>query len=532
MRYNKRVLAAVLVCGLLGLLAASGCSDEAAGSSCSIDKDCKKGLVCDGGACEEKTCESKADCGANRACIPDENRCTMAECTFAEDCDQAAGESCQQGLCVEGSSGGCATREDCAATNQVCNLLTQKCVSAPANCSSDNDCVSPQACDTASRTCGGSATVCSTDTQCSANQYCDTTTSACQVGCRDGGCEAGQACDLTSRACVEASECTPSACEADGGKACDSKTGQCVERTGTAGLCGTCTPGSTTECGAPGVDRCTPLGPDGGRCVYSCQEASDCPSGFSCLQLTSSPDKFCAPANGKCQGCLIDGCPDNQICNPGSGDCSEPKATCEECVPGLCAAGSDCAQYQGSAVCLPICNNGSCPTDYTCNTASNACEPTVGSCEAETCPNTAPCTGTTPYLNEQTCVCQACLDSTHCGGNQCTNGSCSTCACPPGTTCSGNQCIPTGGGCTDTDCEAANGAGYKCDFETGSCYSPGACASDADCRVRCGSLGICVCNSETDLTSCRVDETCIGAELFPGFGVFGCFGAGGGVPFP
>jgi hypothetical protein len=513
----------VLLSALVGLLFTTGCSDEQA-ASCSSAKDCARGAICGSGSqCEEKVCESSADCGINNTCIPDENRCTAIECTFAEDCDEAAGESCEERLCVKASSGGCASREDCAATNQVCNLLTQKCVAPPTNCSSENDCVSPQSCDSTTRVCSGAATTCATDAQCSANQYCDTAKGACAIGCRADGCEAGKVCDTTSRACIEATVCTASECEAQGGKACDSRTGQCVERSGSVTLCGACTPGSTTECGAPGVDRCTPLGPDGGRCVYSCQESTDCPNGFSCIQLTSSPDKFCAPLNGKCQGCLIDGCPDNQVCNP-TGSCTEPKALCEECAPGLCAAGTDCGQLGNSARCLDLCDGG-CPAGSTCDTASNLCKPDSGSCQTAACPGVT-CSGATPYLNEQTCTCVACLDSSQCGGNQCNAGVCSSCACPPGTECGANNaCIPTGGGCTNCP------AGTSCDTLTQTCYTPGSCTSDSDCRTTCGSLfPVCICTGDTDTTSCRPDEMCIGAELFPGVGAFGCFGGGGGFP--
>jgi hypothetical protein len=529
---NQLRLSGLFIC-LSALIFCAGCLPEGSGgrtsepldssddvdAGCTRDDVCERGTVCRVGVCQVVECSTKADCGPNRTCIPELQQCTQVDCISSLDCDNSAGLICSQGLCTKASPGYCESREDCAADNQVCDLLTQACIPPPISCQSDDQCVVPQRCDAVTQTCALEVVACSVDSQCSTNKYCDTNSSQCRDGCRVDGCDEGFVCDTATRSCALTERCTVSACAADGGKACDLVGGRCRERTGDVTLCGLCTAGSLDECGAPGIDRCTPIGPDSGRCVYSCQLPTHCPTGFTCSQILSSSNKFCVPTNGRCQGCLVDGCPDNFLCSD-SGACIAPKALCAECNPGECAQDARCALFGSSTRCLDLCDGG-CPANTVCNTTTNLCQPISGSCEATACPGVSCAGSTVPYLNEQTCTCVACLDSSHCGGNQCNNGACASCSCPPGTQCGANNaCIPIQSGCGTCP------QGATCDTQTQTCYTPGACVSDSDCRVNCNSMGVCLCTGETDTQSCRPDEECIGIDLFPGFNTSGCFASG------
>jgi hypothetical protein len=291
------------------------------------------------------------------------------------------------------------------------------------------------------------------------------------------------------------------------------------------------TSGSTSGTEADTISPSDTIDPPDGNGVDECQTNNGgCDPLTQCIDTPTS--RACGPCPAGYLGLGDTGCSDINECANGTDNCSD-NATCTN---SFGAFSCECnAGFFGDGV----------------------------TCEREVCGGMQ-CSGQTPYLDAQRCQCVQCIYSTHCGGNQCNNGVCSTCSCPPSTTCSGNECIPVtscnpscgpgtvcqnnacvptsgcGSGCPQgTTCQGStcvptgSGCGIcpdgsSCDTVTQTCYTPGAtCTTNADCRTTCGQLGLCDCLGAADSTSCRPEETC--TELFPGFPAF-C--STSGSPFP
>ena len=120
--------------------------------ACDNDPDCPRGTTCEGSnICEVRRCEVKTDCGIGRICIAETGQCSATECAYEDECK--LGQSCDQGLCVDGCEGCCTSRIDCVGTEQICNLLTLKCANPDRYCSKDEDCVYPLPCNMTKRVC-------------------------------------------------------------------------------------------------------------------------------------------------------------------------------------------------------------------------------------------------------------------------------------------------------------------------------------------------------------------------------------------
>lgn len=436
-----------------------GCSsdDSSSGRSCQTDAECDTFTVCINGTCGEKPCSGLLDCAPGQLCLPKtgstETVCTAPECNDEEPCPNNG--ICNNGICEGGNTDGTDGGGD--------------------PCDADTPCVDGQVCNAAGIcewNIGSPSDICS---ECSTNDDCS------------------------------------------------------------SGLCVTV-----------GNQK---------ACVTECSTAADCESGFQCYQ------NACVPGAFNCTGCLVDGCPEEGThCNGNTGTCVANKTSCDACqFDGDCGAGLRC--YNN--FCVPECADGNCPTNGTCTDAGdglricawnssgpcclgegcatagpcdacggttplckdntlcveclsdNDCSGNTPKCENDQCiPDSAECSGLTPYYNVAKDECCECLDSTHCSGNACdpstctcqTQGGaeCDSCVAPyPGCAefqgqfvcvqcsedihCNGNTCNletytcegggppPATGNCQTTGCTAdgtTSGNVASCDEATGLCYDP------------------------------------------------------------
>ncbi|MFC1655214.1 hypothetical protein ACFL2F_05345, partial [Myxococcota bacterium] len=170
-------------------------------------------------------------------------------------------------------------------------------------------------------------------------------------------------------------------------------------------------------------------------------------------------------------------CPDNQICNPITGDCGD-------CLPNC--TGKCC----GTDNCTGTCPDN-CPTGFICNAQCN-CE------EAPECVTDAECLATECCQN-QVCVAMSC-GTLECGLDPVCQKDCGSCTAPE--TCSNGTCV---GPCTtDADCGndqccvnslcAAKACGALecgldpvCGLECGPCVAPATCVNGICTTVECPS---------------------------------------------
>ncbi|MDX9719736.1 MAG: hypothetical protein RBU37_03250 [Myxococcota bacterium] len=548
------------------LLLASACGEDAPAVGCKQDKDCERGTICSAvdGKCIAQQCISNTDCGVNRVCY--QGSCHRVECVSNEECASfGEGYVCISTICQPPQS--CTSREDCAEAGRICNAFTGQCVDPPASCSSDLDCVHPLVCDQESGVCNADLN-CTADTDCVEGKYCDVTSGNCLSGCRAGTCAEGETCHMESRTCVQS--CTISECAKEN-KACDASTGQCVERSGKK-ICEPCTIG-VDQCGGPG-DRCVSM--DTNICTYACLLDGDCPSGYECQPVTTSASA-CVPIGRKCEGCLLDGCQDNEVCDPDTTACIPKIDICEPCTSAVqCGPGSDCTPFQARNRCLPFCEDGQCPEGLVCGSDGLHCEPTDGICSQ--CEKQPSSCQLPLKLDEDLCECVQCTADIDCGTGllcahglgQCVPGAthcasdtdcigmicygalseregvCVQCAsnddCGASEVCTDYKCVvpcqpplvydPPSGQCLDPNacrdtaqCVATRGEGWYCDPNSSLCYQPGWC-DPADATIApCAAPSQCLpgvllpfvckpCDAAT-MTGCREGEICLPNLLVP-----------------
>ena len=262
-----------------------------------------------------------------------------------------------------------------------------------------------------------------------------------------------------------------------------------------------CTPCST-DADCDGL-KCYPLGA-GTFCFGECETNNDCGSGWICHPLTNDA-KQCIPMAFNCDAtCLIDGCPEGQVCNQETGACAAGAEDCGTCQQDWdCAAGLRC--YSQDKLCAPPCGDG-CPTNSSCQSVNalpvDLCiSSTAPCCYGDDCAN--PCQAPTPYPQGGECV--ECIEDAHCGeGKYCEQVShtCMSAACQPPTPFQkpDGTCVE----CLNTGHCAAKGATYGCNNN--------ACVSDdkpAECDYceapysACAEInGIWSCVQCTDDTYC------------------------------
>ena len=488
------------LCLALGLLTLPACgTDDTATSSpptakpgdinqeggpCQDDTNCVLGTVCGFmKVCVAAECQSAAECQQDRGhiCYPNpatgKKTCSLPQCSLNTPCPGT--QTCDAGVCKDLS---CTDKTECPPT-KVCQKLAKTCVTPPATCAGDNDCVVGKVCNLDTEKCvdEGAAQGCTTNDQCQDTQYCDTATSECKDGCRNGdSCADDQNCS-GERQCV----CDPTKCQ--NGQTCDPATQRCAD------LC------KDVTCTSPAIcDAAT------GQCVD--------PSDKTCVQLPSL-------------------CTATQVCNSQTGQCEDPMMMCAngktqascttanapyldpvlcECVE--CSDATQCDQAAGE-----ICNANRCiaQCQITCTN-----QPT-GFCRSQ---NAA-----TPYCLGDCCVqCVGPGDCNVAGGEICIDNTCGmapTCvagdpnACPAGNVCNNGKCEPAAaGGQCNSDGTAPCPVGQICEVEDpdnkgntiGKCSGAGGTGACGGCKNDCTCDNGLTCDPV--LKQCR---GCKGGPIFP-----------------
>lgn len=352
---------------------------------------CPSGQVCEGGTCvaatgDGGTCSPCADGSActDGICLgyPDGAGYCGSTCASSADC--GSGEMCLRitgapAQCVRFSGGspscaatpaGCTSDVDCDAT-EMCNRSTGACVPRPTGgttplggaCTDSTECVSGLcyvgAC---SQGCDGLS-----PTSCPAGFYCNSSaTGTCGEGlCLAGG--AGPGAD--GAACAAATDCASLNCAG----------GVCARPCLPGGAVG-CDEGFACQVIAGGCGGCVA---DRGGLGDPCAMSSDCASNLCATDGAGTMfcTALCDPANPASCAAGYD-CVDAggvAVCAPGAGSLGSGCATNEECVSGICATEGD------TTYCTRLCDSANpCPADFTCAAAggdTRVCRPAnVGGC--------------------------------------------------------------------------------------------------------------------------------------------------------
>ncbi|MFH1529552.1 MAG: hypothetical protein ABIK09_02335 [Pseudomonadota bacterium] len=398
----------------------------------------------------------------------------------------------------------------------------------------------------------------------------------------DADCDDGYVCD-------EFKQCVPGGGVGDdvltpdgGGDDLTEPPPDTITPTGDGG-CKAC--GSDTDCDAG--THCHPLG-GGTFCFGDCEGTDDCGTGWMCYQL-GNDGKQCVPMKFQCEPeCLSSGCPEGQVCNQDTGACAAPVGECGSCQKDWeCADGYRC--YMTGHYCAPVCPDGACPTNGTCEQVNSipmhlCVSQSVTCCYGDACGGEQ-CSPPTPFPKDGACV--ECLQDSHCGADTCgpdntcqsancpdaakpyeANGQCVECLtsahCDPGQVCNAAKV------CENTEqpeecsycqnpypaCTQINGV-WSCVQCTDDSYCTGtqtcnttifACAgeggSDQNCNG-CSSAGDCVSLSGLFTLDCDIPSGCCydtaggcdGVEAFcPGGECVSLLdllgGGGGGLPIP
>ena len=333
-----------------------------------------------------KDCTQNSDCGQLTCCIKkgEEKGACQEKCETAKSCPSGACQSnddCLNAapLCVDGCCKPKPVFKDCKKdgdcdSGQICGGT--KCEACTQSCSSSTECSGSDTCDNGCC----KERPCSSDDQCKTGnkKYCDKTSKKCvectdtaQCGdkkaCRSGRCSSVECvgdhhcqtqkkpiCDPKTYRCVPRKVCeTHADCESlyPGGirNRCDPSAngglGECKK-----GHCVECT--KDDECGGSG-DLC--IGKDKGlkdgkRCLASCKENKDCPSGFDCSDSVVQGFKVCFPRVG---GFCVDPCK-NVTCQPNEkcvvGKCIKQPEVCDVCTTNAdCGSGNECLTYSKTA---------------------------------------------------------------------------------------------------------------------------------------------------------------------------------------
>ncbi len=439
----------VAVTLLCAALFAGACGEDDPAGECSNSSTCAVGEVCREGACEERPCQSGANCELGEACYqPDTSGFYSAgaigSCTFQE-CDEArggcgAGEVCVGGACyLDPVTPQCTVAGDCAAgqicTNGVCQADPALCTPA---CGANQTCNNGTCVDDNVGGC---------NPPCGAGQECQFEVCVDVSGGCNPACGANQTCE--NNVCVNNSGgCNDTPCT--GGRICDSGSGECMDP---AGLCSDCTGDAICGTGA----GCVLVG-ETTKCLPLCEGGASCFSGT------------CTDVGGRMACVPVD------QCAQGGGGCELTAADCSGATPYVDAADCDCVACLGDS---------NCANGFVCN-STNQCIP--GTTGGDECFSAADCQDPNrPMCLNGVCACFSnndCPAGAVCVGNQ----YCQACNCAAGLICDSQaNCIDPTICAGNADCAAsatALGADATvastalCDSGGIGCYIPGTCNAD------------------------------------------------------
>ncbi len=530
------------------------------GTPCDDLSACTQGDACQAGACVPGTptlCTATAPCHADGVCDPQTGLCSDplaadgAPCNDQDGCSQV--DSCIGGICIGTTPVVCAALDQCHVVG-VCDSATGTCSNPPiANgtaCDDQSLCTLGDTCQAG--TCTGASTIaCSASGPCHVVGVCDPATGACSdpaaidgTPCDDGdGCTSPDACQAGACVAAGATICTAKdSCHAAG--VCDVQTGACTNPALAddtpcddqsactrvdacqAGSCVgsdpiVCTP--SDQCHAAGAcdpasGACSnPAAPNGTACVdgSACTRSDTCQAG-ACVGASPT---VCTPSDG----CHVAG-----LCDPATGDCSDPEApdgtACEDidactlgdtCAAGVCRAGSP-------VVCAAL---DACHDAGTCDSESGLCSNPAAP-EGRSCDDGDPCTRSDlcragVCTGEDPTLCPA-RDQCHLEGScDKATGLCSDPIKPNGIACD------DGNGCTRIDtCKSGNCTGLSlvvcapidlcheagvCDPATGACSTPlaadGTACSDNNACTRADTCSEGQCQGGDPMV-CTPSDSC------------------------
>ena len=521
------------------------------GKTCNDSDLCTQTDTCKTGLCvgsDPVVCPSSDQCFLAGVCDPSSGSCYAAPSADGSICDDydacTQKDICQNGTCTGINPVICSALDECHVAGQ-CNSTSGIC-SDPYqidgySCNDNNSCSYDDICFDGS--CHGTSVTCAPPDQCHQIGVCDQETGACTyipvtdgTPCNDSNmctqvdtCQSGfcNGSDLVichaSDQCHEIGVCDPASglCSnslVPDGTYCDDQNActlddQCIS--------GVCNSNSTVVC--PFYSECNLTSmclPSNGTCTYPCQPCPPstcnnpppchqsngaCDSNGQCVYVPVANGTSCDDSNactsgdycsaGTCVGstftqcAAIDQCHDVGVCNPQTGNCSNPTMTngtiCDDynrcstfdtCVDGVCI-GSDFVQCNASDQCHEI----------------GTCDPFTGSCSDPISYNNKTCTDGDLCTYDDTCnqglcigqpvICNQTTDQCHIQGTcQADTGICSNPPAQNGTSCSdGNLCTSLdacyGGVCisgTPVICSASDQCHESgtCDPLSGNCSNP------------------------------------------------------------
>ncbi len=158
----------------------------------------------------------------------------------------------------------------------VLSLVLMSCQTTEVECADDNSCGFGETCVAGVCTAKG----CANSSQCAMEEHCQS--GDCVEGCaEDSDCYADGICNFETGVCEDA-PCRSTTLDCPFKEYCDTLTGDCYEASGY--YCRECPSETDEECGGNG-NICLGFGAYGNWCGVTCEAESDCPSGFTCVDI-------------------------------------------------------------------------------------------------------------------------------------------------------------------------------------------------------------------------------------------------------
>ena len=377
---------------------------------CNDGDACTTGDHCSAGQCEAgipvvctalDQCHDAGVCNPNTGQCPDPPKDAGASCNDGNGCTQT--DQCDgQGACVGSNAVVCSPLDEChdaGACNPANGTCSNPAKGSGAACNDGNACTQTDQCDGLGSCVGSSPVVCSPLDQCHDTGTCNPANGTCSNPAKGSGaaCNDGNACTQTDQcdglgSCVGSSPvvCSPLDQCHDAGT-CNPANGTCSNPTKQSGS--TCNDGNactqTDSCNGAGT--CVGANPIVCTALDQCHDAGVCDTGSGqCSNPTKPVDTTCNDGNactqtdrcnagGTCTGSnpvvctALDQCHEVGICNPSTGQCSNPNAdngkTCNDgntctlndaCINGACTSGISamCGDGTTQPACGEECDSG------------------------------------------------------------------------------------------------------------------------------------------------------------------------------